>query len=229
MLIQNAYAVRPYQIIGGPHWMTIDRFDIEAKGDQGATREQVLLMLRSLLEDRFRFRFHRETRDLPAYILTLARSGAKPPPAKEGGCFERNMNTVLPSEPAPGQPGTPCGPPVTGMNPNGIATIGGGKVPIKEFVRTLQMILNQPVLDRTGITEPFDVDLKFTRDDIAGGLPRPGNGGSEPSTPLPAVDPLNAPPSILTALREQLGLKLEKSKGPVEVMIIDRLERPSPN
>ena len=230
MLIQNAYGVQAYQLIGGPHWMTTDGFDIEAKGNPGATREQVLLMLRSLLEDRFQFRFHRETRDLPVYALTIATSGSKLQPPKEGGCFERNLNSVLPSEPGPGQPRVVCGSPMIGMCPNGSTTMSGGKVPMKEFLHALQSVLGQPVIDRTGITDPFDVDLKFTRDDITGGLPtRSGFGGPGPSAPNAATDPLTGPPSILSALEEQLGLKLEKSKGPVEVLVIDHLERPSAN
>jgi bla regulator protein blaR1 len=229
MLILNAYGVQAYQLIGGPQWIDADGFDIEAKGNPDATREQVLLMLRSLLEDRFQFRFRRETRDLPVYALAAARSGAKLPPPKAGGCFERNLNSVRPSEPAPGQPAVPCGSPLIAMGPNASTTMSGGNVEMKEFVRGLQMILRQPVLDRTGITDRFDVDLKFTRDDITGGLPgRMGGAGPDSVAPAPA-DALNAPPSILTALQEQLGLKLEKSKGPVEVFVIERLERPSAN
>jgi uncharacterized protein (TIGR03435 family) len=230
MLLQNAYGVQAYQLIGGPHWMTTDGFDIEAKGNPDATREQVLLMLRSLLEDRFQFRFHRETRDVPVYDLTIATAGSKLQPSKEGGCFERNLNSVLPSEPGPGQPRVVCGSPMIGMGPNGSTSMTGGKVPMKEFLHALQSVLGQPVIDRTGITGPFDVDLKFTRDDITGGLPRRfGNSGPEPGAPTPAAQPLDGQPSILSAVEEQLGLKLEKSKGPLEVLVIDHLEHPSAN
>ena len=229
MLIGNAYDIQSYQIVGGPRWMETDGFDIEAKGDSNATRQQVLVMARGLLEDRFQLRFHRETRDLPVYALTVAKSGSKLSPPKEGGCVEFDQNSRLPAVPSPGAAVVPCGSPVISMAPGG-STIAGGKVPMNEFVRILQIVLNQPVLDRTGITERFDVQLKFMRDDVTGGLPAPiGGGGPAPGVPPPAVSPEDAPPPILSAVQEQLGLKLEKTKGPVEVLVIDRLEKPTAN
>jgi uncharacterized protein (TIGR03435 family) len=115
------------------------------------------------------------------------------------------------------------------MMPSGIS-LAGGKVSMTEFVRGLQLILGRPVMNGTGITEPFDLSLTFARDEITAGLPRPmvpAAPESGLSSPLP--DAPIGPPSILAAIQEQLGLKLESAKGPVEVIVIDHVERPSAN
>ena len=102
----------------------------------------------------------------------------------------------------------------------------GGKVPMAEFVRMLSMILGRPVVDRTAVTRTFDLHLVFTPDETLAGLPRPMGPGS--AGPPPPPDP-SSPPPILVALREQLGLKLESARGPVEVLVVDRVERPGGN
>src|SRR5262245_32573602 len=86
MMLVQAYGVLPYQLAGGPSWLDTDGYDIEAKGDPAANQTQVLAMLRSLLEERFQLRHHHESRDLPAYALTVAKNGPKLPAPKEGGC-----------------------------------------------------------------------------------------------------------------------------------------------
>lgn len=111
MLLINAYGLQPYQLIGGPSWMDSDGFDIEAKGDPSANQGKVLLMLRSLLEDRFQLRFHRESRELPVYALTITKNGPKLPAPKEGGCVTADPNARIPAPAPPGQgpPPVPCG------------------------------------------------------------------------------------------------------------------------
>ena len=96
-----------------------------------------------------------------------------------------------------------------------------------DFIRVLSMVLGRPVLDRTGFTETFDVRLDFTPDEAAAGLPRSAGAG-DPDSPPSAADP-GSPPTIFAAIQEQLGLKLESVKGPVEVLVIDHVERPSQN
>lgn len=213
MLIMNAYGVQPYQIIGDPSWSKSDGFSIEAKGDPNADRTQVLLMLRSLLEDRFQLRFHRETKDLPEYVLTVTKGGAKLPQSKEGECVNADPNQPM-------MPGAalPCGMPRIGFS----GTLTGRKLSMAQLVQTLAMTLNRPVTDHTGITQTFDVDLKFAPDEATAGLPRPMGPAADASDP-------SGPPSILIAIQEQLGLKLESTKGPVEVMVIDHVEKPSEN
>ena len=104
----------------------------------------------------------------------------------------------------------------------------GGKVPMAEFVRVLSMAMGRPVIDRTGFTEPFDFRLDFSPDDTVSGLPRPIGPGGDPAAPAPAADP-TGPPQIFAALQEQLGLRLESAKGPVEVLVVDHVERPTQN
>ena len=96
-----------------------------------------------------------------------------------------------------------------------------------EFVRILAMVMGRPVVDRTGFTETFDLVLAFTPDQAVAGLPRP-MGASDAGSPAPAADP-TGPPQIFSAIQEQLGLKLDSTKGPVEVLVIDHVERPSAN
>ena len=235
IMMYNAYTLQDYQIIGGPAWIRSDGYDIEAKaGDPNATRDQIFLMLRSLLEERFQLKTHREMRELPVYNLAVSRGGSKLKPTKEGGCLMPTPGQRMPP-PAPGQEIVPCGSPMIAMRPGGML-IRGGKVPMPEFVRILSMLMGRPVVDRTGVTEPFDVRLEFTPDESLSGTPLGGpplNGGPQPppslpGAPAPAADP-GAPPNILVAIQEQLGLKLEATKGPVEVLVIDHVERPAEN
>ena len=94
MLMQNAYAVQAFQIEGGPGWINSDRFEIEAKADGNATRDQIFLMLQSLLEERYQLTFHREMRELPVYALVAAKGGLKLPSPKEGACVEPTPDTM---------------------------------------------------------------------------------------------------------------------------------------
>jgi len=229
MLMQNAYGVQAFQISGGPGWIQSDGFDIEAKADAKASRDETFRMLRSLLEDRFQLKLHRETKELPVYALTVAKSGLKLQPPKEGGCIAIDPSGMLPQPSnAPGRrtPGFPCG--RVGVHGESLGVrMEGGKVAMPEFTRMLSMVLGRPVLDRTGFTGTFDVRLDFAPDEAAAGLPRSAGAG-DPESPAPAVDPA-APPTIFAAIQEQLGLKIESVKGPVEVLVIDHVERPSQN
>jgi uncharacterized protein (TIGR03435 family) len=227
LLIQFAYAVRDNpmsghwlplpasQVVGGPAWINTERYDIEAEPRDNTDTKQIWLMWQTLLADRFKLRLHRETRDLPIYELTAVNSGPKLPAAKEAGCVSF-------------PPGTPpryvagkvdCGyvsGPFSGYEA-GPLHIKGSKVHIADLVRELTSVLDRPVLDRTGFTGEFDLDLSFTPSEALVGFP--GLGG-------PADSSL---PDIFAALEEQLGLKLVADKGPVEVLVIDHAERPTTN
>jgi len=230
LLIQNAYSVQEFQILGGPGWIQSDGYNIDAKGTGNASREQIFVMLRSLLEDRFLLKIHRETKELPVYALTVAKNGPKLPQPKEGGCIAVDPNAPpAQRRPAPG-PGRstlfPCGGVGVMAEPFG-ARLQGAKIPMAEFIRTLSMVMGRPVVDKTGFAELFDLLLDFSPDEATAGLPRggaPRDAGSTAAAPDPA-----APPSIFAAIQEQLGLKLESTKGPVEVLVIDHVERPSEN
>ena len=228
MLIANAYGVQDYQIAGAPAWLHDEGFDIEAKGAANSGKAQILLMLQSLLADRFQLQLHRETRELPVLALSLTRGGAKLPPPAEGGCMKPDAT------PPPQAPGANSLPACGSFNIMGAAVgmrMRGGDVSMAELIRQLSMILGRPVLDRTGISRHFDAHLQFTTDEMTAGLMAAWGtveGHSETMAAAAANTP-GAPPNIGVALREQLGLKLDAAKGPVEVLVVDRVERPSGN
>jgi uncharacterized protein (TIGR03435 family) len=217
MLIQQAYRVRDFQLSGGPGWIGSDRFDIEAKPENIAdmTPDRMPLLLQSLLVERFQLKTHKETKELPIYELVAAKDGPK-------------LKSV-PEPPRP-VPGTPPGPPPApgGPMPPGAFRIGRGEmvgsaIPIENFIQSLSSMLRRTVVNKTGLTGFFDVDLHWA--------PDPAETG--PFGPVPGVQPPApadpAGPSIFTALQEQLGLRLESSKGPVGVLVIDSIEKPSEN
>ena len=222
MIMQNAYAVQAYQIVGGPSWINAERYDIEAKPEGEVDRKQMWLMLQTLLADRFKLALHRETKELPMYALTVTRSPKLTPP-KEAGCVALSPDAP-PPPPGPGQAG-PCGRVLIGMSPSGI-NMRGSKVPMSELVRILSIVMGRPVLDKTEYSAEFDVHLEFTPDESTMGLPG-GGGPHDPGGLTIATDPDR--PTVFAALQEQLGLKLSPAKGPVDVIVIDHVERPTAN
>jgi len=226
MLMQNAYTLQAFQIVGGPEWVQSEGYNIEAKGgDKSSSRAEVFLKLRSLLEDRFQLKYHRETREQPVYALTVAKNGPKLPPPKEGSCMAGDPTG--PPRPAPGgRLSPPCGNIAVMGEPSGVR-MQGGQVPMAELTRILAMVMGRPVIDKTGITEKFDLVLEFTPDEAVAGLRPQANVDAKP--PVPAAADPDGLPHIFSAIQEQLGLKLESSKGPVEVLVIDHVERPSAN
>ena len=224
MLIQNAYTVQAYQVVGGAAWINSEGYDIEAKPEGSVDRKQMWLMLQTLLADRFKLVLHHDTRELPIYALTVTKGGLKQLPPKDGGCAPLSSDAPAPPPPAPGQPGA-CGHVAVMGSPSGLR-MEGSKVPMAEFIRTLAMIMGRPVLDKTEFTREFEVRLDFAPDETTMGLP--GSGG--PAVPGGPQLPTDSDrPSISAALQEQLGLKLVATKGPVEVLVIDHVERPAAN
>ena len=226
MLMETAYGVQPFQIVGGPGWIGSEQYEVDAKADGNPDRVQILLMLQSLLEDRFRLQIHRESREMPVYALVAARGGLKLPPPREGSCVGGDHAAAPLPEPGgrmqpPGQSPTPsvrCGGVGVRLEAGG-ARLTGGKVPMAEFVRMLSRVLGRPVTDRTGFPGAFDVKLDFLPDETMAGLPPPPPG---------AIPAETASPSIFSAV-QRLGLRLESTKGPVDVLVIDHVERPSAN
>jgi uncharacterized protein (TIGR03435 family) len=217
-----AYKVQNYAITGGPSWLDSAHFDIDAKAaDSNLTIEQMRPMLQSLLQNRFQLKAHTETKDVPVYALLPAKNGPKLPEAKEGGCFQIDMNKP-PPPPSPGQgPGAmqaPCGGMMMGPN-----TMRGGKISMAQFVGGLSNLLGRPVIDKTGFTGTFDVSLDYSPEGLSFG----GRGLPPPPPGAPAFD--TSGPSIFTAIQEQLGLRLESTKAPGEVLVIDSAEKPTEN
>jgi uncharacterized protein (TIGR03435 family) len=224
LLMQNAYTMQPFQIVGGPAWIDSERYDIEAKADGNASRAQIFLKLQSLLEDRFHLKVRREARELPVYSLVAVRSGLKLPAPKEGGCVspEPGASEWAGGRMAPPQQGQPAAPPCGSVRialESAGARMQGGKILMPELIRILSMALGRAVVDKTGFNGQFDIQLDFLPDETTAALPPPPPGAS----------PEFKNPSILVALQEQLGLRLESTKGPVDVIVIDQVERPSAN
>lgn len=231
-LIISAWRLQHFQITGGPAWIHDVGFNIEAKGDANATRPEMLKMLQPLLEDRFQLKFHRETRELPVYALTLQHGGEKLPAPKEGGCIKPDP-AAPPSPPSASGPGSrpPCGSLNMWVVPAGMR-LHGGDVPMSEIIRTLSTILGRPVLDRTAFTAHVDVDFIFKPDETTEGLMMSNGavaGHRETIAAAAGASGPTAAPNLPTALAEQLGLKLGSAKGPVEVIVIDQVEKPSRN
>jgi uncharacterized protein (TIGR03435 family) len=192
--IQNAYGLKPFQLSGGPDWIASQGYDIEAKAEGNPSNAQMQKMMQTLLEDRFKLKYHRETKDLPVYTLAAAKGGLKLPDAKEGS----DRATIRISR-------------MTGVQ------LTGEKITVAELARVLSNLLSRTVIDKTGFTGTFAAHLSFALDDTLAGLPH------FPDAPDPAI------PSVFVAIEEQLGLKLESTKGPVEILVIDHIERPSAN
>lgn len=219
VLMQAAYQIQDFQILGGPDWIRSDVYAVDAKASGTPNPAQMMLMLQSLLQDRFQLRIRRESRVMPVYELAPARGGLKLPSASEGSCVEK--------EPPPPGLGDPPPKPMCGdaeMHPAaGGWHMVGGKVPMAEFVRRLIEVLGRTVIDRTGFSGVFDINLEFRRDETTDFARRAGMVA--PAEALPAA---TSGPSIFSAVR-QLGLRLESAKAPVEVLVIDHVERPSEN
>jgi uncharacterized protein (TIGR03435 family) len=204
-LLSAAYDLPPAAISGGPEWVNSDLWDILAK-TPGTIRPRVdeqMSMLRQLLADRFKCTFHREQREFPIFALTLAPRGPK-----------LKATTISPEA-------TPTGPPLVAF----VVAPGEVRLParyttMQEFASLLtrtSQVSERPVVDRTGLTDRYDFDLAFAPDDSlwAGGqYPRPGT---------------TEKPPLFQAMQEQLGLKLEPTRGPIDVLVIDHAERPTPN
>jgi len=231
LLIQFAYAPhdnpmpghsRPLlasQVTGGPAWINSPGFDIEAKPDGNTDPQHAWLMLQTLLAGRFKLVLHRETRQLPVYDLTVARSGLKLPAAKPADCVAFPPGTMPHYVAGKVDCGYVSGPmPESGSG----LRIMGRKVHIADLVRELSSILDKPVLDKTGFAGEFDLNLSFIADEAIIGFEGAGAQGS-----AAAAD--SNRPNIFAAMQEQLGLKLAPAKGPVEVLVVDHAEKPTAN
>jgi uncharacterized protein (TIGR03435 family) len=179
----------------------------------------LLLMLRTLLADRFGVVVHPETRELPVYELVVARADRKFGPEinpSKLDCENQAPGRRGGPPPAPGNPAQP----VCGMRIGPGQMVMGG-TPMSQFATVLSNFVQRVVLDRTRLAGTFDFRLSWTPDRIPQGAPPPGGPA------LPPVDPNG--PSLFAALQEQLGLKLESTRTPLDVLVIDRVERPMPD
>jgi len=198
--------------VGAPEWVDRDRFDIQARGPQGALESEAPRRLQSLLAERFALKVHRETRDRPIYALVLARAN--------GSLGPRLRQSQVPSASDLGNNQcTPPGPP----GPFNMRLCGVTMASLAELY--LQMYTDRTIVNRTGLTGGFDLALHFDNKPIPG----TGPGGGFTASPQPAEAAATDVVSIFTALEEQLGLKLESQTGPAKVLVIDHVEHPTPN
>ena len=205
-------------IEGSPAWIGSERYDINAKAEGNPSPEMMYgPMLQALLEDRFKLRIRREIREVPAYALTVAKSGLKLHHFKEGSCTPRPpldvTKPLVPPPPlAPGERYCVSAGRREGLN----LVLEFEGISLDEFCKALLRGSGRPVINKTGITGKFDFHLEYAPDETTPTLP-------------PDDSSVPTAPSIFTAIQQQLGLKLEPTKGPRDFLVIDHIERPSAN
>ena len=230
-LIMFAYQIQAFQLQGEPDWAGSERFDVIAKAageialasPSSPRPDPLRMMLRTLLADRFKLAVHKETRELPIFELVLARRDGKPGPQLRASTTD--CAALVTARQAAARNGGPPPVPVDlsrcGVTVN-VGRIRMGGFPLTALADTLAPLTQRVVVDRTGLKGNWDVELTFT--------PTPGEPGSfagPPGAVPPSADP--GGPSLYTAFEEQLGLKLQPARGPVEVLVIDRVDRPTEN
>jgi uncharacterized protein (TIGR03435 family) len=199
-LITFAYDLHARQITGGPEWMSAEKYDVtgQPEGQGQPSMRQLKALVQTLLADRFKLAFHRDTRELPVYAIVAGTGGPK---------LTKNDS-----------------------NPNGLPSLlfrGLGVLPavnatMADFAGVLQTaVLDRPVVDKSGLPGRYDFTITWTPDESQ-------FSGLGVRIPPPSGDP-NAPPGLFTAFQEQLGLKLDSTRAPVEVLVVDRVEKPSAN
>lgn len=200
-LVKFAYDMQDKQIVGAPGWLSTQKFDIDAKPDTPGSPngDQLKEMVQKMLADRFALKFHKDQREMGAYVLTVGRDGPK-----------MKQNTDNPN----GLPGLFFGP---------IGTLHVMNANMQNFTNLMQSaVLDRPVVDRTGLTGRWDFTLKWTPDESQ-------FAGMGVKLPPPPADATDAAPPLFTAIQEQLDLKLEAQRTQVPVLVIDHVDQPSPN
>lgn len=198
--VQVAWNVKDFQVSGGPAWADTTRFDIEAVAAHPFEAEEYRGMLQALLTDRFGLTFHRAMQDRDGYVLLAGRNGPKLPPPIESPSF------------------------LFSMTPSGDRTLEATSATMKRLASGIASLLGVTVVDGTGLEGQFDVSLQFAPDPSS----RPTRTKS--GEPLPPPPPDAVPgPTLFEVLQEKLGLKLEPRKLPIEVIVIDRAEKPTGN
>lgn len=256
LLMRQAFGqLQDFQLVGGPSWINSDRFDIEAKIEGGGpmSPQMIQSVLRQILEERFALKVHRETRELPIYALVLARSdgrlgpnlkpsspecsttmasrgrGPAPGPDGRGGVMVSRGGPPPDGRGGPGRAGGPPAPPdfdapaACGQRMGGFGRLRAGGTTMDDFATFISGTAQRVVINKTGLTGYYDVALTYTPtpDQLPQGAPPPG------APALPSIDPDG--PGFFTAIQEQLGLKLDNQRGPVEVVVIDSIQQPTEN
>jgi uncharacterized protein (TIGR03435 family) len=209
-IIRNVWNVNRLQIVGGPSWAGEDRFDIEAKVSGKAGRDELVAMMKTMLADRFNLAVHQEMRPIPVYALVLAR-----PDRRFGPTLRQSLARCDRSgPPAPGTPPPQPPPPLDGVDLPACGTNTGrgllraAGIELEAFTRNMAGAAGRVIVDKTGLTGTFDMVLRFNAD---------------------ANDTSSELPSLFAAVQEHLGLKLDPQTLPADVLVIDRVEKPTEN
>jgi uncharacterized protein (TIGR03435 family) len=202
-LITFAYGLHARQITGGAAWVDSDRYDLSAKPDQAGipSVNQLKNMVQKLLAERFQLTFHMEKKELSAYAITTAKTGPKISKTQATG----NL------------------PGFGGRGPGAVAVRNATMAEFADFLQS--RVVDRPVVDQSGLTDRYDFQLRWTPD---GPPPAAAGANAGPAAPPPA-DTAETPPDLFAAVQQQLGLKLESTKAPVDVMVIDKVAKPSEN
>lgn len=195
MLIHYAFQVQPYQITRAPSWIKSEHYDVDAKPAETHPTDDVPPMLQVLLEDRFQLKYHWEAREQPGYDLVVMKPGKLRASIVKGDC---SNSDGLPKDAA-------CG-----FLPNSPGHTKGYNVTASDLAGGLSWLLSMPIADKTNLAGRYDVELRWTVESIE----VRSNASSEQDVP-----------SIVTAIQEQLGLKLQPAKVPVRVLVIDHIEK----
>jgi uncharacterized protein (TIGR03435 family) len=221
MLIENAYNLKTDNLVSGlPGWANSTHFDIEAKMDEDAVAQlqklpneerqaQRRLMMQLLLADRFQLKIHHESKELPMYSLVIAKGGFKLKDADPSNTYPNGIKGL------------------DGVSHPGMMSVRDGKmtvqaITISNLANNLSLQLHRQVVDKTGLTGKYDFTLQWEPDDNQG----PILTGKQQDAAAMAT---NSGPSIFTALQEQLGLRLESTKGPTDTIVVDTVQLPSEN
>ena len=217
-----------------PKWATTDMYEIQAKAEGNPTKDQMRLMMQSLLADRFKLKVHFETQEGPVFALTLVKPGQRGPkliPHDQGPPCPDSYTELKPFEPLSDKDVFPpmCGYAMMWFKPGGI-TLAGSRDSTPEYLAVAIAAngsfageVDKPVVDRTGLSGRFDFAIEYARDPARGIFLGPG----PPKTDAPPGDLQG--PTFLEAVRKQLGLKLVPDKGMVETLVVDHVEKPSEN
>jgi uncharacterized protein (TIGR03435 family) len=242
-LIPVAFRVKRYQV-SGPDWMGAQRFDIQAKIPEGVSREQVPEMLQALLAERFKLAFHRDTKDNSVYALVVGKNGLKlkeSPPDAEPPAGD-NANGGVPAGSGDNSVRVRSdskGMVLTGgrggnirmtMGPNGTMHMESSKITLAAFADVLSPFLDRPVLNMTELKGSYQVALDLSMDDLrkvarTAGVAVPGAAPGPESAGHPADAASDPSGGSIFASVQQLGLKLEPRKAPVEIIVIDHVEK----
>jgi uncharacterized protein (TIGR03435 family) len=219
-LIRYAYDLFEYQVVGGPGWVRSKRWQVSAKASAPARGPAMRALVRRMLEDRFALKTHMDMRELPIYNLVLARTDGQLGPKIKRSTIDcmpfltgQRPMAESPREPESGMPACSVG---GSLSKDGLLTPRLNGQPLSGLVRNLEASLQRRVVDRTGLQGNFDISLGYVDDNLLA------------QSSLRAAAPASSEgPSLMTALQEQLGMRLESARGPVEVLVIDSVSEPA--